>query len=65
MKKKNRPRKPVKRIEREYQQLFTPHPLPFQGINTDADNLEQPSMLKYFDSTTTPVIELAVEPQMK
>lgn len=58
------PRKFKKSIEREYQQIFTPHPLPFQGIYTDSDSLEQPSALKYVDSTTTPVIEVAIDPQV-
>ncbi len=41
-------------IEHDYLQTFTPHPLPYQGLYTDEDSLEQPSQLKYVPSTTTP-----------
>jgi hypothetical protein len=47
---KGRPRK----IEQDYTQIFTPHPLPYKGLYTDEDSLEQPSQLKYVPSTTTP-----------
>lgn len=40
--------------ENNYLQIFTPHPLPYQGLYTDEDSLEQPSQLKYVHSTTTP-----------
>jgi len=43
-------------IEQNYVQLFTPHPLPYQGLYTDEDSLEQPSQLKYVPSTTTPSV---------
>ena len=47
----------TKTIERKYQQMFTPHPLPFQGLYTDDDSLEQPSELKYVPATSTPNVE--------
>ena len=40
-------------IERDYQRIFIPHQLPYQGIITEDDSLEQPSPLKYVPSTTT------------
>jgi hypothetical protein len=64
LRKQKQPRKSKKQIEREYQQIFTPHPLPFNGIYTDSDSLEQPSALKYVDSTTTPVIEVFIDPRL-
>lgn len=42
--------------ERNYLQVFTPHPLPYQGLHTEEDSLEQPSQLKYVPSTTTPSV---------
>lgn len=47
--------RPVK-IEQDYTQVFTSHPLPYQGLYTDDDSLEQPSQLKYVPSITTPSI---------
>jgi len=43
-----------KNTEQDYLQIFTPHPLPYQGLYTEEDSLEQPSQLKYVSSTTTP-----------
>jgi hypothetical protein len=43
-------------IEQDYVQIFNPHPLPYQGLYTDEDSLEQPSQLKYVPSTTTPSV---------
>jgi len=54
---KRKPRNRKQKLEREYQQMFTPHPLPYQGLYTDADSLEQPSALKYVPSTSTPCVE--------
>ncbi len=54
---KRKPRNRKQKLEREYQQTFTPHPLPYQGLYTDADSLEQPSALKYVPSTSTPNVE--------
>jgi hypothetical protein len=44
----------AKAIEKEYLKVFSPHPLPFQGLYTDEDSLEQPSALKYVPTTATP-----------
>jgi hypothetical protein len=49
-----RSKKPTRSTEQDYVQTFTPHPLPYQGLYTDEDSLEQPSQLKYVPSTTTP-----------
>jgi hypothetical protein len=46
-----------KPLERQYEGIFTPHPLPYQGVYTDEDSLEQPSALKYVPTTSTPNIE--------
>lgn len=48
-------------LEEAYEEFFTPHPLPYQGIYTDADSLEQPSPLKFFYTTATPAVP-AVDP---
>jgi len=40
-------------IEHEYRKVFLPYQLPYQGIYTEDDSLEQPSALKYVPSTTT------------
>jgi len=40
-------------IERDYQRVFLPHQLPYRGIYTEEDSLEQPSALTYVPSTTT------------
>jgi hypothetical protein len=49
------------RIEREYQTVFAPHPLPYQGLYTDEDSLEQPSALKYVPTTATPTVEASTD----
>ncbi len=49
-------KKKVTTTEQTYVQIFTPHPLPYQGLYTDEDSLEQPSQLKYVPSTTTPSV---------
>ncbi len=58
MKKSSPPKKGAqkaqKALEVDYLKLFTPLPLPYQGVYTDEDSLEQPSALKYVPSTTTP-----------
>ncbi len=58
---KNRKRE----IEREYKTVFTPNPLPSQGIYTDDDSLEQPSALRYMPSTTTPAATTTISPLMR
>jgi hypothetical protein len=63
VKKREKSKKRERGIEREYRLVFTPHPLPFNGLYTDTDSLEQPSALKYVDSTTTPAIDVAIDPQ--
>lgn len=50
-------------IEREYETVFSPHPLPYQGIYTDEDSLEQPSALRYVPTTATPAVEPATAPR--
>jgi hypothetical protein len=40
-------------IEHEYRKVFLPHQLPYQGIYTEDDSLEQPSALKDVPSITT------------
>jgi len=57
MKKQKHHKGREKKLEQKYQQLFTPHLLPRQGLYTDADSLEQPSALKYVPSTATPNVE--------
>jgi hypothetical protein len=57
VKKQKPPKKRNKTIEQEYQQTFTPHTLPYQGIYSDDDSLEQPSELKYVPTTSTPRVE--------
>jgi len=44
-------------IERKHQQFFTPHTLPFQGLYTDDDSLEQPSELKDVPTTSATNVE--------
>jgi hypothetical protein len=44
-------------VEKQYLKVFSPHPLPFQGLYTDEDSLEQPSALKYVPTTATPSVE--------
>jgi hypothetical protein len=54
---KARTKTPTKTIEREYQETFTPRTLPYQGLYTDEDSLEQPSELEYVPTTATPNVE--------
>ena len=58
MSKEKQPKKrikvPASEIEQQYRQMFTSYPLPYHGIYTDEDSLEQPSALKYVPSTSTP-----------
>jgi len=60
---KPRTKKPTPRrskaapIERQYQQIFTPRPLPYQGHFADEDSLEQPSELVDILTTSAPSIE--------
>jgi len=42
-------------FDEQYRQVFTPFPLPYHDIFTDADSLEQPSAQKYVPSTTMPI----------
>lgn len=44
------------KIEQDYTRMFTAYPLPYQGLYTDDDSLEQPSQLKSVPSITTPSI---------
>jgi hypothetical protein len=48
---------PKKPIEREYRQTFTPLPLPYHGVYTDEDSLEQPSELEDIPTTSIPFAE--------
>jgi hypothetical protein len=58
MKKQKQPKgRRQNKLEQQYQQLFTPYLLPYQGLYTDADSLEQPSALKYVPTTATPNVE--------
>jgi hypothetical protein len=45
------------RIERDYEQNFTPLPLPYHGVYTDDDSLEQPSGLEEIPTTSAPYVE--------
>jgi hypothetical protein len=45
-------------IEREYVRLFTVPPAPQQSFYADDYSLEQPSALKYVQSTTSPNAEV-------
>ena len=44
------------KTEKDYVQIFTPHSLPYKGLYTEEDTLEQPSQLIYVPSTTTPSV---------
>jgi hypothetical protein len=50
-------RKDVSVIEQDYLQVFTPRSLPYQGLYTDEDSLEQPSELQEIPSTSAPCVE--------
>lgn len=52
-------------VEQEYNSVFLPHPLPYQGLYTDEDSLEQPSALKYVPTTATPTVEPTKEVQTR
>jgi len=52
-------------VERDYQTIFTPHSLPYQGLYTDEDSLEQPSALKYVPTTATPTPDESIEHGMR
>ncbi|HWG22252.1 MAG TPA: hypothetical protein VG225_17135 [Terracidiphilus sp.] len=47
---------PAEEIEKQYLQLFAAFPLPYNGLYTDDDSLEQPSAQKYVPSTTMPTL---------
>jgi hypothetical protein len=44
------------KTEQDYVQIFSPHSLPYRGLYTEEDTLEQPSQLIYVPSTTTPSV---------
>lgn len=44
----------VSELERNYQTFFVPYQLPYQRTYTEDESLEQPSVLKYVESTTAP-----------
>ncbi len=44
-------------LEREHLQMFASRKLPYQGLYTDADSLEQPSELMDVPSISVPSIE--------
>jgi hypothetical protein len=54
---KSRSPKNAARLQIEYQQRFHPYTLPYQGLYSDHDSLEQPSALKYVPTTATPNTE--------
>ena len=54
-----------KSLEREYRKVFSPALLPYRGLYTDQDSLEQPSALKVYPTTTTPGIEMDVRLQAR
>jgi hypothetical protein len=54
VKKQKQPKRREKTLEREYQQTFSPHPLPYQGLYSEEDSLEQPSALKSVPTRATP-----------
>ena len=58
VKKSKRTKKRTAKIEREYQRIFTPHSLPYHGLYTEEDSLEQPSELKLVPTTSTPYVEV-------
>jgi hypothetical protein len=68
-KKKSEPRKKPRRnrilkkgaIERQYEQNFTPLRLPYHGVYTDEDSLEQPSGLEDVPTTSVPYVEAYAE----
>jgi len=45
------------RIEKEYDKIFVPYSLPYRGIYTDNDSLEQPSALEVVPTTASPAME--------
>ena len=54
-----------KTLEDKYRKLFSPVSLPYQGLYTDEDSLEQPSALRVWPTTTTPGVEVDVPPQAR
>lgn len=62
---KKQTKKTEKALEKEYLEIFAPHPLPYQGLYTDDDSLEQPSPLKVFPTTATPGISVDATPYMR
>lgn len=43
-------------IEKKYSQVFNAFPLPYHGVYTDDDSLEQPSALKYVPTNSSPAL---------
>lgn len=59
-------KKKERQIERDYRTVFSPISLPYQGIFTDEDSLEQPSALRYVPTTAAPTANLPADnPQMR
>jgi hypothetical protein len=50
-------------LEKKYIGVFQPNPLPYQGIFTGNESLEQPSPLKDYPSTATPGVGVSIELQ--
>jgi hypothetical protein len=57
MKEKKNPKRRTKTLEQEYRRTFVPYPLPFQGVYTDEDSLEQPSALEQVPTISSPFVE--------
>lgn len=62
---KSRRHRKQRTLEHEHGRIFLPVPLPYQGLYTDDDSLEQPSALKVYPTTTTPGAEVDTRPQAK
>jgi len=62
---KEAPKNHKKTLEDKYRNLFSPVSLPYQGLYTDEDSLEQPSALKVCPTTTTPGVEVDIPPQAR
>jgi hypothetical protein len=62
---KEPPKNHKRTLEHKYRNLFSPVSLPYHGLYTDEDSLEQPSALRVCPMTTTPGVEVDVPPQAR
>ncbi len=45
------------KAQRQHKDIFVPYQLPYQGLYTDRDSLEQPSALESVPTTASPAAE--------